>query len=138
MKVVLVVVVLIAVLLTVVYYTGGFSTFDATEEGRKARAAIAAGMTFDQACDLTGDPKRYRKIKLVRNERTGEEDEQLLPEVATTRERLAATIDEGTLPHGFQCTFRYSGSVAFTVRYDSLGDVVGVWDVTTMADLLGP
>lgn len=138
MKALLVSIALVALLLISVYYLGGFSTFDASEQGRLAKEALHPGMTFDDACDVTGDPKEFRIIREKTVRIGGEERVELVPSVPIkcTRDKVKTRIQEGANPHGFLCTFAYSNAVAFTVKYDDAGAVVGVEDATTLADLL--
>ena len=119
-------------------FAGGYTSFDPSEKGLKAKAALTPGMSFDQACDLSGDPKKFRIInRKVRTER-GREIVTMVPspEVKTSRERIKERLNEGSLPYGFICTFLYSADVAFDVQYDDTGAVKQVYDVKTMANMM--
>lgn len=119
------------------YYFGGYASFDPSKQGRDAQAALKPGMSFDQACDLTGDPKKFQIINRKVERVMGQEVVTMVPAppVKCTRERIKTRIGEGSLPYGFLCTFTYSTSVAFTVHYDDTGAVVEVSDALTYQSL---
>ncbi|MCH7591744.1 MAG: hypothetical protein IH989_03035 [Planctomycetes bacterium] len=125
--------VLVGAVFGIVFYSGGISGFDPSDQGLKARAALAPGMSFSQACDLTGDPKKFRIINRKVERIRGEEIVFFVPSprVKCSRERINERLAEGSLPYGFVCTFTYSASVAFTVEYDKTGAVVAVTDAVT-------
>lgn len=133
MKVGLVLLLLAGVAFGVIFYSGGVSSFDPSDQGLKARAALTPGMSFSQACDLTGDPKKFRIINRKVEKIRGEEVVSFVPSprVKCSRERINERLAEGSLPHGFLCTFTYSASVAFTVKYDQTGSIVLVMDAMT-------
>ncbi len=137
MKAVLTLLVLVGVGLVVVYYIGGASTFDPSEQGRQARAALKPGTAFGTACDLTGNPNKFQIINRKVHRMHGQEIVTLVPAplVKTSRERIEERVAEGSLPYGFLCTFTYSSSVAFTVKYDDTGAVVSVVDAVTRDSL---
>ena len=138
MKALLALLVLIALGWVVVYYAGGYHSFDPSEEGRQAKAALSPGMPFGQACDVTGDPREYQIISRKVRRVGDEEIVTMVPAqpVKCTRDRINERLAEGSLPYGFLCTFRYSNTVAFTVSYDDTGAVMEVFDAATIADLL--
>jgi len=138
MKLIIKLVVAVVLVLLVVYYVGGYEGFDATKQGRDARAAIGPGMSWKQAFDITGDPREYRPI-IKTTRRIGPETFDTYepgPRNKFRRATVETRLAENTLPHGFICTFTYSGAVAFTVKFDNSGTVIGVTDAITMADLL--
>ncbi|MBI4718174.1 MAG: hypothetical protein HY763_10245 [Planctomycetes bacterium] len=138
MKTLFKLIVALGILLTLAYYLGGVRGFDASQQGRDARAAIGPGMSWQQVFAATREPKKYRAI-LKETKKVGGQTQEFLvpgPENKFRREALAARLAENSLPHGFLCTFRYSESVAFTVTFDGGGNVVAVEDAATMADLL--
>jgi hypothetical protein len=120
------------------YYGGGFSGFDATQQGKDARAAIEIGMSWREVFDITREPRKYQVIQAKKSKVAGSEVEFLEPGprnpfvLDTFKNRLAN--DE--LPHGFMVTYEYSNREAFTVTFDGVGKVVSVVDAPTMADLL--
>jgi hypothetical protein len=122
----------------VLYYTGGVGAFDPAEQGRQAKAALRPGMSFDQACDLTGDPRKYQIINRKVRRFQGEEFVSLVPAppVDCTRARIKERLAEGSLPYGFVCAFTYSADVAFTVKYDEAGAVASVEEVMTFSNWL--
>lgn len=138
MRAIFALIVVIGLALVVIYYAGGSSSFDASEQGRTAKAALSPGMPFGPACDITGDPRKFqiinRKVRRIR----GEEIISLVPAspVKVTRERINERLAEGSLPYGFQCTFTYSNQVGFIVTYDNDGAVASVRDAVTMSTLL--
>jgi len=138
MKVIFVLLALVGAGWLAVYYGGGYGSFDPSDQGRKARAAVAPGMSHTQAFDACGDPRKVRKIRRVVERVDGREVVTFRPgpEVETTRERLEQRIKEDAFPHGFVVGYRYSESVAFAVHFDKDGTVEYVEDLRTMADLL--
>lgn len=118
------------------YYGGGFASFNPSEQGRKARAALLPGMSFKQACDITGSPSKFRIINRKVSRINGVDVVHMVPAppVSCTQERIAERLAEGSLPHGFLCTFNYSAEVAFGVEYDETGSVVSVQDLMTLAN----
>ena len=138
MKLVMGILAVLGLGLVVLYFTGGYGSFDPSEAGRQAKAALKPGMSFDQACEITGDPKRYRIINRKVYRVNGEEVVHLVPAppVRCTRERISQRLAEGSLPHGFICTYLFSATVAFTVGYDGTGAVVTVEDTMTFANYL--
>ncbi len=137
MKVILVLFVLIGVGFVVTYYGGGYSSFDPSEQGRQAKAALKPGMPFGQACDITGDPRKFRIINRKVTRERGEDIVTFVPspQVKCTRERIETRVAEGSLPYGFLCTFTYSNTVALTVTYDDTGAVVNGVDAITVQSL---
>ena len=136
MRLVLGLLVVVAVGWVMIYFAGGYSTFDPSEQGRQAKAALRPGMSFVQACDITGDPRKFRIINR-KTKRVGDEEIVMMvpaPPVKITRERIETRLAEGSLPWGFLVSFTYSTTVAFTVRYDDTGAVVEVSDDMTLAN----
>jgi len=138
MKVIIVLLVLVAVGWLVVFYGGGYGSFDPSEQGRQAKASIGPGMSPAQVFDACGDPHRIRTIRREIKKIGGQEIEQFVagPEANTTRERVGERVQAGDFPYGFVIPYRFSDSVAFAVHFDSTGTVESVEDLTTMADLL--
>jgi hypothetical protein len=137
MKLLIKAVVAIALVLGVVYYLGGLEGFDPSKQGMDHRAAITPGMSWTQVFDITGDPDEYRPLKKDEEDSSGL-IEMVIPGARNkfSRDRVAQRISENSLPLGFETTHRYSNKVAFTIRFDNLGNVVHVTDAVTMADLL--
>ena len=138
MKVIIVLLALVGACWAAVYFGGSYGSFDPSEQGRQAKAALAVGMTQGKAFDVCGDPRKVRKIRRQVKKHRGEEIETFVPgaEVKTTRERIAERVKAGEFPHGFVVPYRFSESVAFAVHFDSTGTVEYVEDLATMADLL--
>ena len=138
MKAIIVLLALVGAGWLALYFGGSYGSFDASEQGRQAKAAVAPGMTHTQAFDICGDPRNVRSIRREVNKRGGEELEFFVPgpKVKTTRERLAERVKDGDFPYGFVVPYRFSDSVAFAVHFDGTGAVEYVEDLATMADLL--
>jgi len=138
MKVIIVLLALVGVGWLAVYYGGGYGSFDPSEQGRQAKAAVAPGMTHTQAFDACGEPRKVRRINRVVKKVAGRELVSYVPgpEAKTTRQRIGERIKAGDFPDGFVIPYRFSDSVAFAVKFDSQGIVESVYDLGTMADLL--
>ena len=138
MKATLGILVVIAMGWLAVYLFGGYASFNPSEEGRKAKAALRPGMSFNEACKLTGGPRKFRIINRKVQRINGAEVVDLVPAppVKCTQDRINQRLAEGSLPYGFICTFTFSVDVAFGVQYDDTGTVVEVFDLTTVANWL--
>lgn len=138
MKLIIGLLVLVGIGWAVMYYAGGYNTFDASDQGIKAKAAITPGMTWKKAFDVTDDPKKWQVIQREVSTLGGQQIETFKPgpQAPFTRENLEKRLQENSIPHGFQCTFAYSDSVAFTIVFDGFGDVDHVEDAVTMTDML--
>jgi hypothetical protein len=125
--------------LGLVYFAGGFRSFDPTKQGRKAKAAITPGMTWTQVAQVAGDPKHYRVLAKVKKKSGGDVVEVIEPgfPMEFDRKTLAAEISANRVPNGFVFAYMFSQQAAFSVTFDGTGCVVGVEDIQTMADLLG-
>ena len=138
MKALFFLVVVIALGLAAMYYAGGFSGFDATEQGKDARAAIGPGMSWNQVFDVARQPRKYQTIQRKVTRVGGEDMEFFEPGppnkfvLDTFQRRLA----DNEYPYGFLVTYHYSNQEAFTVHFDGTGTVKLVENATTMADLL--
>ncbi len=121
-----------------IYYGGGFSGFDATQQGKDARKAITPGMTWKKVFDVAREPRKYQTIHRKVANVGGVNMESFKPGPAnrfvldTFKKRLA----NNELPHGFQVTYHYSNQEAFIVHFDGAGIVDYVENALTMADLL--
>ena len=138
MKVVVVLLLLFVVGWIVVYYAGGYATFDPEQQAGDAKAALKPGMPWQQAFDITGDPPKYRPIFKKEKKSGGETYVTYQPGAPNKFDRssVADRLANNSLPHGFICTFVYSTSIAFTLTFDGAGALVNVSDAPTMADLL--
>ncbi len=138
MKLVLALMLLLGVAIGAVYFFGGFRDFDPSEQGRKAKAGITPGMTWQQVVTVAGEPKEYRPIMKETKGSGANKIELFKPGgpskfVKTT---LTARVGSNELPHGFVIDYQFSGSEAFRVTFDETGSVVEVADLMTMNDLL--
>lgn len=122
----------------VVYYAGGYSSFDPDEQGMQAKAALSPGMPWKDAFAATGDPKKWQVVRRETVRVNGEDVDVFKPgpSMPFTRDNLEKRLEENSVPHGFLCTFVYSNATAFTVEFDGLGAVAEVRDAITQADLL--
>ncbi len=143
MKAILVLLLLIVIGGIVLWYGGGYSSFDPSQQGRDARAAIAVGMDWADVVNGAGEPKEYRiflkREKVVLTGEDGAFDMLLLEPGAANRfnpTTITNRIAEGSLPHGFQFEYRFSHSVAFAVIFDETGTVTAIEDLFTTSDLL--
>jgi hypothetical protein len=138
MKVVVGLVVLAVLIGGIVYYAGGVASFDPSQQGRDARAAIKPGMTWKKVVDVAGAPSKYRVIQEKVKRWAGEETVTYEPGAFNpfNADRLGARIAEDSVPHGFLFNYQFSDTVAFTVHFDGTGTVMGIQDAGTLADLL--
>lgn len=138
MKVIFKVTLVMAALGVAVYYLGGLKNFDATQQGKDARAKIGPGMKWTAVLDVTGDPGRFQPLigKIVRVNGADQEVIEVGPRNKFSRENIMRRLADKSLPHGFLCTFHYSDQEAFSVTFDGDGLVESVETAPTMADLL--
>ena len=138
MKVILVLVVLIGVGGYLLYDFGGYGSFDPSQQGRDAKAAIKPGMSWSKVVDAAGEPREYRVVIEKRATIGGVEEITYKPGPANkfSRDIVTDRVATSDLPHGFIFEYVFSQSVAFAVTFNDLGNVVGVRDMGTMADLL--
>jgi hypothetical protein len=139
MKAIIIVLVLLAAGLGILYFRGGYHSFDPTAEGNKAKAAIKPGMTWKQVLDIAGKGGKYRHIIKTVQKIKGEDVEQVIvgTPVELKPDLLAARLASNQAPEGFVIEYFFSAQVAFDVVFDSAGLVNEVQDIMTGADLLG-
>ena len=138
-KVIIVVLVLAGGALLVAYYAGGIGSFDPTEQGREAKAAISLGMSWTKVIDVAGEPQHYRIFRKVSKKGPGGQDvETIKPggELKFDRPLVQQDITNKQMPDGFIFEYFFSQQVAFQVWFDGTGLVTAVENVQTMADLL--
>lgn len=138
MKIVFGLIVVGAIALTIVYFTS-IESFDPTEQGKQARAAIAPGMTWLQVVSAAGEPVEYQIIrKTIKKGLDGLEREMYEPgTILDYDEQLIANdLKAGEMQYGFAFHYNFSHQVAFKVHFDGAGSVEDITDRTTMADLL--
>jgi len=140
MKVVIILLLLIAVGLTVAYYSGGSATYDPTQQGLAARAAITPGMTWPQVLAAAGKPGKWAKIVLEKQKSPFGGGEILVPVRKPPTDYRDGAIElrlkDNALADGFVVTYRFSRSVGFFVEFDGQGIVLEVLDAVTETDLL--
>ena len=137
MKVIVVLVLLVAGACLALYYLGGAATFDPSQQGRDAKAAIKAGMTLKKVIAVAGEPAKYRVINRQVKNSGGQEIEFFKPGAINPfdGDRVAGRIAANDLPHGFILNYTFSDTVSFAVTFDGTGTVVDVQDTTTIADV---
>lgn len=117
-----------------VYLIGGYGSFDPTEQGNKAKAAITPGMTWNQVVAAAGQPQKYRVFRLEKKRdiedlvRSGQLDFDL--------DLFTNDMKAKNFAHGFIFEYVFSQQAAFRVNFDAAGRVEYVEDLKTMADLL--
>ena len=123
MKVALILVALIGVGLYGAYQFGGYATFDPDKQAEEVLAQLYPGMPWYQVVDIAGEPQRYQVFTLKKETWGGQEIEAVEPGpmIKFNPETLASRLDEGTLPAGFNFTYKYSTRVAFGVHFDAKG-----------------
>jgi hypothetical protein len=125
--------------LLLVYYFGGYSSFDPTAKGREAKAAISPGMKWTQVVDAAGEPGRYQLInRFVEKDSFGQEVEVFRPGLERRFDygMLEGDIANGQAPYGFTLSYVFSAQVTFRVWFDGNGVAESIEDAVTMADLL--
>ncbi|HEY3244679.1 MAG TPA: hypothetical protein VGM03_15165 [Phycisphaerae bacterium] len=132
MKIILVMLVALAVGVGVLYFRGGYATFNPDEQGRKAKSAIAPGMTL-AAVVKVAEPKFWRPMmRETRNKLTVVKPG---PENKFNINTLNTRIKNNELPDGFVIDYQFSASTAFRVVFDNGGIVDQVEDLATVNDL---
>ena len=139
MKVIIVFLVLSAAILLSVYYFGGIASFDPTEAGRQAKAAMSPGMRWTKIVEVAENPGGYRVIvRAFEKDPLGGKFETLKPggRCKYDYDRVKRDIAKGAVPDGFILEYMFSYQVAFQVWFDSNGIAQSISDIPTMADLL--
>lgn len=142
MKAIIILLVILAIGIGLLYFKGGYSTFDPNEQGRKAKAAIKPGMPFKQVVSVAGPPKDNDYLLMVAETKKGSDGQPLDairpgPRNKYNATTLAARIANHELRDGFAFEYVFSQSIGFRVYFDGTGAVERVEDLLTMADLLG-
>ncbi len=140
MKLVLVLLLLLGIGLVVMFYSGGTASFDPTQQGLDAKAAITPGMTWPQVLAAAGKPGRWARIVLEKKKDPFSGVETLVPVEKAASDYRDGSIDSrlkaGELPDGFVVYYTFSKSVAFKVSFDGAGLVERLNDLRTEVDLL--
>lgn len=128
--------------LVIFYYAGGYGSHDPTQQGKDALAAIEAAIqkgptTWKDVIRIARDPQEVRYV--VIRERNGEK----IPELGGRNDNfdsqlMADDIRNNVAQHGFQFTYRYSGSMWFTVDFDGKGNAESASAQMTPANLFNP
>ena len=137
MKALIILVLLFAAVVFAVYHFGGYGKLDPSQQGRNARAAITAGMTWTQVVTAAGAPRHFvLLIEAGKHPTTGEPLIKDGPKMNYNADAIAARVKDGTAPHGFFFPYTFSHSEAFKVEFDAAGTVVYVDDLQTLNKLL--
>ena len=137
MKGILIVLVLLAVGGFFLVKFGGIGSFDPTEEGKQAKAAIKTGMTWKQVIDEINDPGNFSLIVRKVEEIDGEKYEMFETTAMNKfkKDRFIKRFDEGAYEWGFVFLYRFSPTVAFQVNFGGDGLVSEVMDSLTIGDV---
>lgn len=122
-----------------VYWFGGSRSYDPTEAGKQAKAAIKTGMSWQQVIAAAGaEPGKYSVFRKVKKKISGQDVEYVEEgtELNFERKVFEATFNAKEMKEGFQFEYLFSHQAAFSVTFDVAGNVVGVQDEKTMANLL--
>ncbi len=117
-----------------VYLIGGYASYDPTEHGNRAKAAITPGMTWNQVVAAAGEPRHYRVFRLEkrRNIKDLVQSGQLNFEI----DLFTSDMTNKSFARGFIFEYVFSHQAAFSVYFDAGGRVEYVEDLKTMADFL--
>ena len=117
-----------------VYLIGGYASFDPTEQGKQAKAAITPGMTWNQVITAAGEPQRYRVFRLEKSRNL----EELVRsgQLKFDMDLFTSDMTNKSFVHGFIFEYVFSPHAAFSVYFDAGGRVDFIEDLKTMADLL--
>jgi hypothetical protein len=137
MKGILIVLVLLAVGGFFLVKYGGIGSFDPTEQGKQAKAAIKTAMTWKQVIDEIGEPGNFSMIIRKIEEIDGEKFELFEPTVESRfkKDRFIKRFDDGEYEWGFLFLYQFSPTVAFQVKFGGDGLVSAVTDSRTIGDL---
>jgi hypothetical protein len=133
-KVIVIVMLLAGAAVCIAYFVGGARSFDPTEQGRQAQAAIKPGMTWQQVVDAAGKPVSFQTIL-----------EKTARGVTTYQRGATVKFDPASLPsemankvhaHGFVFIYNFSAQSRFSVEFDGDGVAQSVQNEPTVADLL--
>lgn len=94
----------------------------------KIRNSVKLGMTWEQVAEI----REPRKYALIRAAAMGGR----LSGRKFDRETIAKAVESGGMTEGFAFEYRFSGTEAVEVLFDSGGTVIYVGDLPTINDLL--
>lgn len=138
MKTIIVLVGILAIAAAGLYFFGGYRSFDPSEQGRKAKAAIKAGMPWTAVVTTAGEPQEFRHfIREPAKRAKALPSVKLGPPVRFRSDVLTQQVANNELPDGFVFIYHFSNKVAFEVTFNNVGAAMSIGDVMTMADLLG-
>lgn len=122
-----------------VVYVSSIKTFDPTDQGKKAKAALAPGMTWNAVIANAGKPGKYRTMMRVKERIAGDEVEIIKPgaQLSFDQSLFESDFKAKNMPDGFIFEYVFSHQAAFAVSFDSGGRSTSIEDLRTMADLLG-
>lgn len=124
------------------YQFGGVESFDPKEQYDQARKAIQPGMSWKQVVSAVRAPKKFRPM--IRSTETNPFDGQPIEVVKPgllikfDEKAMSGKMQSGELADGFIFQYQFSPADAISVHFDGGGNVVGMADMFTVADLLYP
>lgn len=137
MRTLVLLVIVFGIAIFTVYHFGGYGKLDPSQQGRNARAAISAGMTWQQVVKAVGRPRSYvLYIEAGKDQLTKELMIKEGPKMDFDPDVIASRVANKSAPHGFFFPYVFSNSVAFKVEFDETGAVIGVDDMVTLNKLL--
>ncbi len=133
MKVVVIIVLLAIAGVCLLVYSGSSieESFDPTQQGKDARAAISDCATWTEVIDKIGEPSFWRE---------GASDFDFLYKTryeAGARDEIAGMMENGDLQFGFSFLYKYSASATFAVNFDRNGKKLNIQDKMSAKDLMG-
>jgi len=139
MKAIVIILVVLGLGLGLVYFYGGYESFDPAQKGKDARAAIQPGMSWEKVIEIAGESPKFCYINRQVDMVGGTPTETLKPSSPSPfeRKRLERHLANNELKDGFILQYKFTETVAFEVVFDDTGTVTGVQNMMTIADLLG-
>ncbi len=137
-KVIVGLIVIGGIALALVYYAGGVSTFDPTQQGLDAKAKMKVGMSWTKIVDIA-EPTKYQILIIKKttdpfgNVLETREPSQKMP---FDFDLIKSDLSRGKLPNGFVLEYFFSNRCAFCVWFDGQGQAESIRDIKTIADLL--
>jgi hypothetical protein len=138
MKAFFILIILVVIAGAAVYYFGGYGSYDPTQKGRDAKAAISPGMTLEEVIDAIGQPTKYAELVKETQKQGALVSESIKPTalMSFNLQNVRYRIDHNEVPEGFFLLYHYSAQASFEVHFNGKGIVTDVRDHATVADLL--
>ena len=104
------------------YAKSSADSFDPTEQGREARAAVEECTSWTEVLDRVGTPPKWRDstsdFDFTYTERFDD----------TTREFITGKLAENAYAYGFSFFYRFTDAVTFAVNFDRYGKLSNIQD----------